>query len=89
MNEIQKKWLYQFLSGMVKNPEKVDFCILKGRCDLEIILFIEEEDKAIFSEEVISSLKEEIASKTGVLSPAVYLEDNEPEWLKQGQYIIY
>jgi hypothetical protein len=87
LKDEDKEWLNGILKGMVKNPESVCLGIQSGRCDLEIIIQVESADRAIFTEEVLHSLKQQVASRTGVLSPVIYLDGNEPEWLAKGHNI--
>ena len=91
MNEEQRNqfavWFMAEIARMVKHLSDASFGIVTGRCDLEIVIVVAEDDKALFAEEVLSQFKQKIAAMTGVLSPVIYLQGNEPAWLANGEYI--
>jgi len=57
------------------------------RCDLEIVIVVADDDKAVFTEAALLQLKEEITAATGVPEPVIYLYGNEPGWLARGDFI--
>jgi len=77
----QKQKLAAKIESLVKHPEQANFGIVLGRCDLEIVISVAEEDKAVFTDAVLLGLKGEIAAMTGIFAPVVYLYGNEPDWL--------
>jgi hypothetical protein len=87
MEEEHCSWLISQIERLVKNPDSANFGIDKSRCDLEIIIKVAEEDKRFITQEWLDAWKHELSVKTGVLSPVIYLEGNEPEWLAKGEFI--
>ena len=87
MQEEHCSWLMLQIERLVKNPDSAKFGMDKSRCDLEIIIKVAEEDRAAITQEWLDAWKNELATRTGVTSPVIYLEGNEPEWLAKGWYI--
>lgn len=87
MQAIDKNWLMTQVELLTKNPKSANIGINRSRCDLEIIIKVDPEDRSAFTDEVLTVLKNEISARTGFGSPVIYLEGNEPEWLAKGAYI--
>ena len=87
MKPEDKNWLMQQIALLTTDVDSANFGIDTSRCDLEIIIQVAEKDRDAFTDEVLASLKQELATRTSIASPVVYLEGNEPEWLAKGDYI--
>ena len=86
MEESVASWLMNQIELRTKKPELANFGEDTTRCDLEIIIRVAQEDREAFTEEAFAILKEGLSERTGV-TPTIYLEGNEPEWLAKGDYI--
>ena len=84
MKPEDKNWLMQQIALLTTDVDSANFGIDTSRCDLEIIIQVAEKDRDAFTDEVLASLKQELATRTSIASPVVYLEGNEPEWLAKG-----
>jgi len=84
MTHEQKMWLMDLIESMVSNPERANFGTRKGYFDLEIILDVDPDDEAIFTDAVLEDLIAQVAKKTGVFLPVIYL-DNKPNAKAQEQ----
>ena len=81
MTPDQKAALMSRIEGLTKNPDEANMAIRTGSFDLEIIISVAPEDESVFSEDVIATLKKEVAEMTGVSSPVIYLDGKIPKEL--------
>ncbi len=86
IQEHDSSWLMNRIELLTKEPELANFSVDTSRCDLEIVIKVAEEDRPAFTQEILDALKKELSERTGV-TPTIYLEGNEPEWLAKGAYI--
>ena len=82
MTTEQKQVFMARVEALVSKPGKANAMIRTGSFDLEMIIRVAKEDEHVFSEEVLATLKKELADMTGVFSPVVYLEGKMPEELQ-------
>ena len=82
-----KDWLMKEIEALCSNPDRADIGHVKGQCDLEVVIWVHDDDRSAFSHAVMARLEAELKERTGVLKPVIYLEGSRPHHLDNPSYL--
>lgn len=76
-------WLMAQIEERCKDKETANFARIHGRFDLEIVISVAPQDKYAIDDEFLVDMKRALRERTGLLSPVIYLDGDEPRKVRE------
>ena len=75
------------VEALCAHPKIANLGHVKGKCDLEVMIQVHDDDRDAFSHAVMARLEAALKKRTGVLKPVLYLIGNRPYSLSTPDYL--
>ena len=76
-------WLMAQIEERCKDKEAANFARIHGRFNLEIVISVAPQDKYAIDDEFLVDMKRALRERTGLLSPVIYLDGDEPRKVRE------
>jgi hypothetical protein len=77
------QWLMEQVEERCKDKETANLLRIHGRFDLEIAIAVASQDRDAITDEFLVDMKRAMRERTGLLSPVIYLDGDEPRKVRE------